>query len=367
MRQLGGSILGGFCAALLIGAPASVADETGTGSGSVLRNGSIGFVLTDLYFGVYQNSDVSKDCPKGFNPGPREQYRTMFPSDGPTPTVTEARLKFEGETWVPTAQPDRFPFYEPQSKHAIGLDLDDETSPNDFLSPQGEAGVDNQLYRAIGCIEGFRRPLGVEYIYERKAIKDRAYNRLMIQLTGVDSLTEDPEVLVSVYRGIDRLLTDASGEKVVPGGSQRIDTRWGEKLVRHISGQIVDGLLTTEPIPDLIIPWMNLSVPTVEVVRDMRIEIKLSRTRAEGLIAGYFDVETMYFNLIRNDSTHHLSNGYISATSLYKKLRRVADAYPDPETGSNTAVSGALEAKFVQVYIVDPSDDGEEITVAESR
>jgi len=147
------------------------------------------------------------------------------------------------------------------------------------------------------------------------------------------------------------VLTDATGNTVMPGGSQRIDVRWGAKLVRHMHGRIANGVLTTEPIPDLVIPWMNLGVPTYQLIRAMRLQLALTPTRAQGLIAGYADVDTWYTQLIRNDSTHHLSNGQISGISLYKALRRLADGYPDPATGTNTAISSALDAKFVQVYI----------------
>jgi hypothetical protein len=40
-------------------------------------------------------------------------------------------------------------------------------------------------------------------------------------------------------------------------------------------------------------------------------------------------------------------------------LQRLADAYPDPKTGANSAISSALDAKFVQVYI-NPLTDTEQ-------
>jgi hypothetical protein len=33
-------------------------------------------------------------------------------------------------------------------------------------------------------------------------------------------------------------------------------------------------------------------------------------------------------------------------------MRKLADAYPDPATGRNTAISAAVEMKFVQAYIL---------------
>ena len=319
-------------------------------------DGRIGYVMTNLFWAVYQTPDGKTECPKGFNDGPREQFAVLFP-DHERMTVEETQLKQEIETWHPTTEPDPLPFHEVEGTLSYGLNLDGETGPNDFTHPNGEEGIDNEVYRSVGCIIGFRGPDGVEVIFQDKAITDRRYNRMMIELTGVDSLVNDNEVSVGLYRGRDVLLTDATGLKAMPGGSQRIDMRWGESLIRHTTGTIVDGVLTTEPVAEMIMPWMNLSVPTVQIFRDMRWQLKLTPTSAEGLIGAYADVESYYKQLIRNDSTHHLSNGQISGISMYKSLRRLADAYPDPETGANTAISTALDVKMAQVFIVHPEDE----------
>lgn len=321
-----------------------------------LRDGRIGYVMTNLFWSVYQTPDAKEECPKGFNDGPREQFEILFP-DVENRTVVDTQLAQEIETWHPTTEPDPLPFYDIEGPYSYGLNLDGEVGQNDFTHPDGTQGIDNEVYRAVGCIIGFRGPDGVEVIFQDKAIADRAYNRTMIELSGVDNLENDDSVTVTVYRGMDRLLTDATGMKVMSGGSQRVDLRWGAKLIRQTEGRIVDSVLTTEPIADVVIPWMNLGVPTFQLIRDMRFQLDLTPTSANGLIAGYADVDTYYKQLIRNDSTHHLSNGQISGISLYKALSRLADAYPDPETGRNTAISTALDVKMAQVFIVHP--DGE--------
>ncbi len=321
-----------------------------------LRDGRIGYVMTNLFWSVYQTPDAKEECPKGFNDGPREQFEILFP-DVESRTVVDTQLAQEIETWHPTTEPDPLPFYDIEGPYSYGLNLDGEVGQNDFTHPDGTQGIDNEVYRAVGCIIGFRGPDGVEVIFQDKAIADRAYNRTMIELSGVDNLENDDSVTVTVYRGMDRLLTDATGMKVMSGGSQRVDLRWGAKLIRQTEGRIVDSVLTTEPIADVVIPWMNLGVPTFQLIRDMRFQLDLTPTSANGLIAGYADVDTYYKQLIRNDSTHHLSNGQISGISLYKALSRLADAYPDPETGRNTAISTALDVKMAQVFIVHP--DGE--------
>lgn len=315
--------------------------------------GTIGYVLTDLFWSVYQTQNGKEECPHGYNDGPREQYAQLFP-EGRKVNAVDAQLKLEGETWWPTLDAYDFKFHPVEGKRSYGLNLDGKVSPNDFTHPDGTPGIDNEVYRAVGCIIGFRGPDGVEVIFQNKAISSDTFNRTMIELTGVDSWAKDDDVTVTIFRGRDRLLTDAKGDKVLPGGTQRIDVRWGKKLIQQVKGKIENGTLVTEPTPQMLIPWQNLSVPSFQLIRDMRLVLKVSPTNAQGLLAGYADVDTYYRQLIRNDSTHHLSNGQISGISLYEALRKFADAYPDPKTGANTAISTALDAKFTQVFIQHP-------------
>ena len=347
MNRIYRVVIGLVAVTALIGSSAQTND-------SALRDRAIGYVMTDLFWSVYQTSDAKQECPRGFNDGPREQFEQLYPYHEGL-TVEETQLKQEIETWHPSTEPDGFEFLEVEGEFSWGLNLDGEVGPNDFVHPDGSPGIDNEVYRAVGCVIGFRGPDGVEFIFQNKAIVDERYNRMMVELTEVDNLENDDSVTVTVYRGMDRLLTDATGSRVMPGGTQRVDRRWGQNLIRQVEARIVDSVLITEPIGDLIIPWQNLSVPSIQLFRDARFELDLSAEGAIGLLAGYADVDTWYYQLIRNDSTHHLSNGQISGISLYKALRRLADAYPDPETGENTAISTALDIKMKQVFIVDES------------
>ncbi|MEE4298191.1 MAG: hypothetical protein V2J24_02015 [Pseudomonadales bacterium] len=318
-----------------------------------LRDGRIGFVMTNMFWSVYQTPGAEEECPDGYNIGPRGEFAALFPEHEGM-TVEETRLAQETLTWLPSPEPGRFEHKYVEGRHGYGLDLDGEVGPEDFVHPEtGQQGIDNEVYRAVGCIIGFRGPDGVEVIFQDKAILTDRYNRMMIELTGVDDLDDDDEVTVSWYRGRDRLLTDATGQKVMPGGTQRVDRRWGESLIRRTTGRIEDGVLTTEPLDDLVVPWQNLSVPSIHTIRGARLQLSLREDGAEGILAGYADVDDYYFQLIRNDSTHHLANGQISGIALYKALSRLADGYPDPETGRNTAISTSIDVKMAQVFVVD--------------
>ncbi len=339
-------------AVLLAGAAAFISAAAMAAEDDAPENGTIGYIVTDFEWQVYLTADNKEECAAGLNPwGPREQFKALYPNGG---SVKDTHMAFEIAGWFPDAEtPDKFPFYEVTGKTSYGLDLDGKTDANDFVSPDGKtAGIDNELYRVIGCIVNLRPPEGATAFYANKAVMEERWNRVLLELTDVDSMTDDDSVDVTMYRGLDNLLTDATGSKYLPGGSMRIDTKWGNKYVQHFKGKIVDGTLITEPVPYTVVPWSSFQLPTEQKFHDMRMQIKLQPDSALGIMAGYVDVENWYWQTVKSESTHHQSYGQSTPSSIYKVLRKRADAYPDPKTGRNTAISASLQAKMVQTFII---------------
>ena len=323
----------------------------------VLENGVIGYVMTERFWAVYQTKDGKEECPQGFNDGNREEFKKIFPEDGKQRTVVETQLKREGEQWHPETAKETFAFHQATGKISYGLNLDGKVGPNDFRSPQGETGVDNQLYRVIGCIANYRSS-GTIYHFENEYLRRYNDNREMIELTGVDSLVNDNDVTVTTYRGLDGLLTDATGQDFIPGGTQRVDIRWGKSYIYKTKGKIVDGVLTTEPIDRFTIPWgITFDTNGYHVFRGMRLKLKVTPQDAAGLLAGYVDVEAFTHHLNTSWSTHHQSYGQLSSPSQHNAMLKLADGYPDPKTGVNTAISSAVQVKFVQVFIEHPKQE----------
>lgn len=329
------------------------------------KDGRIGYVLTKKAWVIYEEDGLEKQCPQGLNAsGVRQQFAQLFPMDGDQEyTVLESRLMRVGSMWHPDTSPDPFPYREAQGEIAYGVNLDGKVDPNDFRSPDGEEGIDNQLQRAIGCTPGWRSD-GQFVHFESLFAVGHGYNRWMIELSGVDDLVNDDDVTVTTYRGLDDLFTDASGDGFVAGGTQRVDYRWGQSFIEQTKGKIVDGVLTTEPIKEAKIPWAMRFVGHYDVL-DFQLKLKLTPESAEGIFAGYVNVKEWTTRLNRNWGAHHQSYGTVSAASEYRAMRRLADAYPDPETGANTAISGAGAISLTQVYIVHP--DGEQKIASEER
>jgi hypothetical protein len=350
MRLLNKTFWMGTIAALALGATSAMAFE----ESDVVRNRSIGFVTTDLHWAVYQTPDGKEECPNGLaGNGPREVFKQLYPNLGP---VEKTQLAREALKYFPQDQKgNQFPYIEAVGKHAIGLNLDGKVGSNDYEGPNGEKGIDNNLQKVIGCNAQYRGPEGQLQLFANKQIPGFGFVRTLIELTNVDSLVNDDDVDVTIYRGRDPMLNDASGEKVAPGGSQRIDMRYGKKLIQHFKGKIENGVLTTKAA-DGQWPWQIFPGPqAVLKFHDMQFSMKLSPDGAHGLLAGYADVESYYKWLI-SWSTHHLSYGRLEAPEFYWELRKNADAYPDPKDGHMTAISSAIKVDMAQVFIQHDDD-----------
>lgn len=318
-----------------------------------LRDGKIGYTMTNKNWAVYQTPDGKAECPNGLNDGPREQFDKLYPRDKNF-TYIESQLEREGEVWVPEKAPEThgLPFYEPQGKIGIGLNLDGKVGAEDFTSPDGKVtGIDNQIYRAFGCVASYRGPDGSYRHFVESYMQQYKYNRFLLEISGVDDLTNDADVTVTVYRGLDALLLDSAGN-FIPGGTQRADHRWGKDYIKSTKGKIEGGVLTTTPV-DLYIPETLARGAPKQFVRDWRVELRLTEEGAEGLMAGYLDIERLQNNLAQNWATHFRSYGQESIPSEYRAFIRNADAYPGAD-GKNAFISSAWQIKFKQAFILHP-------------
>lgn len=337
----------------------TLAAASATTAQPYLQDGRIGYVLTERHWAIHE-TEAREECPQGMNSrGSRDLFAEQYPEGGEEPTVVESRLKIEGYQYhtntATTDIYDSLPFYEAQGNVSYGLNLDGEVSADDFQNPAGEEGVDNQLYRALGCIAGYRKD-GPYWFFENDFMINNGYNRWMIELSGVDDLVNDDDVTVTTYRGLDALFTDATGEGFIAGGTQRVDARWGQSFVEEVKGKIVDGVLTTQPIAQAKIPWSQPGVSDgYHIFKDLQMQLTLTPQVAQGLMAGYVDVEQFNHRFRTNWAMHHQNYGQSSSASEYAALMRLADGYPDL-AGVNTAISGAVEVTLTQVYVVHPGE-----------
>jgi hypothetical protein len=317
----------------------------------VIRNHTIGYVITTRDWAVYMTPNKA-ECPHGVNAlGTREQFKALFPNDGTKRTYLDTAMSFEAEIWFPSGKDIGFPFYLAEGPISYGMNLDGKIKPTDFTSPDGEKGIDNQLYRVIGCSAMFRESDMTKYM------RDYNFARSVIEISNVDNLTNDDDVTVTTYRGLDSLMMDASGSNFLPRGTERVDERFGKELIQHFHGRIKNGILETDPADVSFAMTYGLSDVSTFTIKGMRWRLKLTPDGAEGVMAGYAAVDDFYFHYNKVLPTHYQTYYQLSSRSLYRALQQQADGYPDARTGRNTAISSALNVKMVQVFIQHQAED----------
>jgi len=353
----GVAVLAGLGLTALSGASVAVADSAPPGR-------TVAYVLYHRVEAIYQGKDrdgkdTREECPNGlYEYGPRERFAALFPKESPKKfTLEESALMAEALVWAPDldGMKEEVPFREAGGKISLGLNLDGKVKPTDFTAPDGTPGIDNQFFRAAGCMPGYREGSSQRLFYE-EFLERLQFNRLIIAVSDVDSLENDDDVTVTTYRGLDRMVKDAMGN-FQADTTQRVDLEWGQPFIAKAKAKIVNGVvITTQPADEFIFPSEQHSNTATDRLRGANFQLKLEGTKMEGLVGGYLDVETTYRAMNRRFGTHQIAYDKTWSPALYKVMRRLADGYPDPKTGENMAISAAIEVAGVRTKLLFPND-----------
>jgi hypothetical protein len=331
-------------------------------------NGVLGFVVTTEAPGHWESPDAGLECPDGLHFTEKENWEAMNPAE------REARRSQFGHRWnrgpngenstaVPWAIKDPLPIRLVNSELAFGFNLDGTEDGRDtetscrhtkFKDPNTGLPVDNQLYRVMGCAKGWRSS-GAAAGYRMMEFPTYTANRMLIEVSGVDDLNDDPEVQVAIYKGLDDLPKKNNGE-FLPGLPHRVDSRF--PVIARTIGQIEAGVLTIKSIEHARFPmrW-NVRTGTRDWY-DLHLELRLSADGAEGLMGGYQDLEK-YWLMYRRGLAVSVDNSAWSPPAMYAATVALADGRRDPNTGQCSAISSSLKLKAVRAFIVhsDPEFD----------
>src|SRR5690606_943420 len=118
-----------------------------------------------------------------------------------------------------------------------------------------ETGIDNELYRVIGCIPGWRYGGTLDGYLSLSIRGGSPTMRMLVEISDIDDIHNDDAVTVTVYRGRDGVEVGPDNN-LIPFRSQRIDYREGARYIRTMQGKLVNGTLHTEPV-DMVVPVMG--------------------------------------------------------------------------------------------------------------
>jgi hypothetical protein len=249
------------------------------------------------------------------------------------------------------------PYRGVQGKISYGMNLDGTTDGRStatscthpkFIGANGESGVDNQLYRAIGCTK-YRSPVPQlhPHIYS---------DPFLIELSGVDDSRNDDHVDVRIYSPQDAAIEGSDGN---PLAHQTISATSNARWRAATTGRIVNGQLTTDAIPAMYLHWVlptwGALGETETEFHDVRFRISMEADGTiKGLMASYRPIDNIFTRGRCCKGTASTANN--DCASEHKTLVMMADGYPDSATGQCTMISSAANFSGIPVFIARAHD-----------
>ena len=343
------------------------------------ESGTLGFVIRDWFTAMYE-SRFMNECPEGLNVDNEELWwRSKSKEDRAKITgngLIKRSIRFyevlgrgpQGQDVCmnPTLIKDP-PLRTVEGKLGYGDNLDGTTDGHatakscahqKFTSPDGQTGIDNQLYRLVGCTAGWRKG-GMVELNANEVRGTSGLGMILIEITGVKDPRNSDNVTVTFYRSIDQYALDSTG-KPLPSSSYRIETVNGKpRYADSLKGTIKDGVLDTER-GDVRLPYHGTSHFMHPVIKDMALHLKIAPDgdSATGMVTGYYDVEQFMYSV--GGIGQIIQTAQVSCPAMYVAAHELADGYPDPKTGKCTMLSSAFNIKAYSAFVLHPEKEHRE-------
>jgi hypothetical protein len=364
----------GIAAPQLLRAPADAAPRP-LQLPSPPANGVMGFVVDGFVSPVIQGKDA---CPDGTAMKLKDVYLSTLPEAERERLSRKENEKELTDRWHAYAfgangtnicsQPDMFdhPLVRTvQSKFAWGMDLDggntaDGCAHDDFVTPTGDKGIDNQEYRAMGCTLEWRGTDGVQGDIAtgmKQFFASGEWTQVLL-LRGVDSLQNDDDVEVIYANTPDRPPADTKGDFLRGASFTISDTAPRHRNVLH--GRIVNGVLTTDPA-DIVLTqtWGQGGARDIRGNRT-KFDYRKGRLRLvfqpdgslKGMLGGYRPV----FDLLNAETLGGAGTALTAGIDCAAQLatfKKLADGLKDPKTGQCTGISSAMQLSAIPAFVND--------------
>ena len=345
------------------------------GDGVRAREGSTrGFLITHSKLAMHYGP-MESDCPDGFDPTVEELFlRTLSQEDQALILLPENAEEYArawkydfitgpgGENVCQNPKsfgddPRHPPHRGIQGTVAYGLNLDGtadgRATPVTCAHPKfeglnGEAAVDNQLYRAHGCYKSARGTAQSEQ-------GGGGLNPFMIELRGLDDSQNDDRVEVGIYSlEEDDLILRSPGGEALPNQSFRVTSN--PKWRNETTGRIVNGELLIDNFDRMYLKyrmstWGAFGEAYSHEFRRVRFNLRLEPDGGvTGLLGGYrplMNISTVGYCCRGTASTANMN-----CASEYKTFAMMADGDPDPVTGQCTTISAAHKLVGIPAFVI---------------
>ena len=326
-----------------------------------------GFVVSWFHTAGYADKD---SCPRGINPDNIQIWARSLGEMGFTPSEAEKVITSDGREWrklmqmrgkrdgkpanvylYPLSVPD--PQLKPvEGKFAFGFDLDGKSGAKSFQDPETHTtGVDNEVFRALGCSKMYHVNLPDRPYYEmtRWDIGSDSMPAWVITIAGED-LSKDGAVTVTFTRSLRYAYRDAQSKPLADATYVMEPT---ERSRNVLKGHLKNGIITVEP-QDINMQAEAGIIPEYKFKNaHMRFSIDENGELA-GYLGGYIAWQSYYWLIASHGTSSEESS--LDVPGAYYALRKHADAAPDPVTGQNTLISSTFRIEAVPARVLPPQE-----------
>jgi hypothetical protein len=241
------------------------------------------------------------------------------------------------------------------SRIGDGFNLDGKVKAADFVSPDGEKGIDNNLYRAWGCDAPWRGNGNATLDLRANDKMQEGLYTMVIRISGNQDPMNDSDATVEIGYSPDKIVKDARGGIAIDYSYRILQSAQYTKL----KAKIKNGMVETEQVEHLHTPriaWFYDQTGDTNFTKGkIKLNIAADGLSGTGLIGGYRNWRELYTeNTFAQDGGQQGIREHEDHVSLYFALRRNADGQYNEKTGKYDGISSVYRVRMSSAYVVDP-------------
>src|ERR1700754_3648893 len=185
---------------------------------------------------------------------------------------------------------------QPQVVSRIGdvFNLDGKITPADFVSPDGEKGIDNNLYRAWGCDAPWRGNGNATLDLRANDKMQEGLYTMVIRISGNQDAMNDSDATVEIGYSPDKIVKDARGGIAIDYSYRILTAAQYTKL----KAKIKNGVVETEQVEHLHTPriaWFYDQTGDANFTKGkIKLNLAADGLSGNGLIGGYRNWRELY-------------------------------------------------------------------------
>ena len=241
------------------------------------------------------------------------------------------------------------------SRIADGFNLDGKVKPADFVSPDGERGIDNNLYRAWGCDAPWRGNGNATLDLRANDKMQEGLYTMVIRISGNQDPMNDSDAVVEIGYSPDKIVKDARSGIAIDYSYRILKSAQYTRL----KAKIRNGVVETEQVDNLHTPriaWFYDQTGDANFANGkIRLDLASDGLTGTGLIGGYRNWRELYTeNTFAQDGGQQGIREHEDHVALYYALRRNADGLYNEKTGTYDGISSVYRIRMSSAFVVDP-------------